>query len=90
MGPTAVLLRVQGIDELDGIGGEGAPGSSNNSSGRRTPSTGAGSGAAGRKSGGVPLSSITKGFYAGERRERAVSAVGFGRQNLNITKVGIM
>eukprot|EP00903_Cladosiphon_okamuranus_P005884 g5820.t1 len=63
----------EGLEDLDGIGGEGAPSSSNSSSGRRTPSIGEGSRGAGRKSGGVPLSSITTGFCEGERRERTAS-----------------
>eukprot|EP00752_Nemacystus_decipiens_P007119 g6377.t1 len=61
----------EGPDGLDGIGTEGAPGSGDDRRRRRTASTGAVGGVTGQKSRGVPLSSITKGFFAGGRRDQA-------------------
>lgn len=68
-----MCLRAQGLDEVE---------SNNSNSRHQTPLTERRDGAAARKSRGIPLSSITKSFFVGGRRNQAVGAMVFGHQNL--------
>lgn len=76
-GPYFMGLHSQADDDLDSIDVAGARSSGSNSSSL----AGARGGAPGRKSGGVPLSSITKGLSAGGKRLQAVRAVICGLRN---------